>query len=128
LDVYPYNGAATTCEALWMGVPVITLAGPTHVSRVGASILTAAGLSELVASSPDEYVQHALGLAADVARLRRLRASMRERLRSSPLLDARGFARRVEKAYSDMWDKWVENEEAARAATPSPAAVEDAGR
>jgi protein O-GlcNAc transferase len=124
LDVFPYNGAATTCEALWMGVPVITLAGPTHVSRVGASILVGVGLPELVASTPDEYVQKALGLAADPARLGRLRTSMRERLRGSPLLDASGFARSLEKAYLEMWDRWVENEEASQASTPSPANAE----
>jgi predicted O-linked N-acetylglucosamine transferase (SPINDLY family) len=113
LDVFPYNGAATTCEALWMGIPVVTLAGPTHVSRVGASILGSAGLSGLVANSAEEYVQKALELARDVERLGALRATMRDRLRSSPLLDAHGFARSVENAYGEMWDRWVAQEEAA---------------
>jgi predicted O-linked N-acetylglucosamine transferase (SPINDLY family) len=113
LDVFPYNGAATSCEALWMGVPLITLAGPTHVSRVGASILSGAGLSELIASSAEEYVQKALELARDVERLRALRATMRDRLTRSPLLDAQGFARSVESAYLGMWDRWVVEEEKA---------------
>ena len=104
-----------------MGVPVITLAGPTHVSRVGASILTGAGLSELVASSPEEYVQKAIELAADAARLGLLRAGMRARLKASPLLDAQAFARSLEKVYGEMWDRWVQNEEAVQAASPPPA-------
>lgn len=120
LDVFPYNGAATTCEALWMGVPVITLAGPTHVSRVGASILSRAGLAELVANSGEEYVQKALQLARNADRLRTLRAGMRERLRSSALLDAQGFARSLENAYREMLDRWVQDEEAAQAASPLP--------
>jgi protein O-GlcNAc transferase len=120
LDVFPYNGAATSCEALWMGVPVVTLAGPTHVSRVGASLLTSAGLPELVAGSAEEYVQKALGLARDVERLRNLRATMRDRLGRSALLDARGFARSVESAYLEMWDRWVAQDEAAALAKPPP--------
>ncbi len=112
LDVFPYNGAATSCEALWMGVPVVTLAGPTHVSRVGASILSGAGLEELVAHSQEDYLQKALGLASDPQHLGALRAGMRERLGKSPLLDARGFARSLENAYTDMWERWVAEEEA----------------
>lgn len=126
LDVFPYNGAATTCEALWMGVPVISLAGPTHVSRVGASILRRAGLSELVANSAEEYVQKALQLARNVDRLRTLRASMRERLRASALLDAQGFARSLENAYREMLDRWVQDEEAAQAASRLPVHASEA--
>jgi predicted O-linked N-acetylglucosamine transferase (SPINDLY family) len=120
LDVYPYNGTATTCEALWMGVPVITLAGPTHVARVGASILGGAGLPELVAGSEEQYVQKALELARDAGRLRALRSTMRDRLLNSPLLDAQGFARSVENAYAAMWDRWVLQDEAAARTTPPP--------
>jgi len=114
LDVYPYNGVATTCEALWMGVPVITLAGPTHVSRVGASLLHSVGLAELVAGSAEEYLQKALELARNDDRLGALRRTMRDRLRASPLLDARRFAGALENAYREMWDRWVQAEEAAR--------------
>ena len=103
LDTYPYHGTTTTCEALWMGLPVITLAGPTHVSRVGASLLGQVGLEELVAHSPGEYVQLAVALGRDVARIRALREGMRARLRASPLLDTRGFARDLELAYRRMW-------------------------
>lgn len=99
LDSFPYNGTTTTCEALWMGVPVVTLAGKTHVSRVGASILNRVGLPELVAPSPDEYLQRALALAREPRRLSELRMQMRARMETSPLLDAAGFARAVENAY-----------------------------
>ncbi|MCX7961082.1 MAG: tetratricopeptide repeat protein [Burkholderiales bacterium] len=106
LDVFPYNGATTTCEALWMGVPVVTLAGATHVARVGASILSHAGLAELVAETPERYVEIALSLARDPGRLAALRAGLRTRLRASAMLDAQGFARQMEDAYRTMWRDW----------------------
>ncbi len=102
LDVFPYNGTTTTCEALWMGVPVVTLAGSTHVSRVSASILGSLGLAELVAQTPEQYLEIARRLAVDVDRRRALRAGMRARMQSSPLLDARGFTRGLEAAYRGM--------------------------
>ena len=107
LDSFPYNGTTTTCEALWMGVPVVTLAGRSHVSRVGASLLRQAGLPELVASSEEEYVQKALALAADAGRRRELRKGLRARLKASPLLDATGFARSLEAAYAEMWKAYA---------------------
>ena len=113
LDVFPFNGVTAACEALWMGVPVVTLAGRTHVSRAGASILTQVGLADFVAVTGDDYVQKALGLARDVEKLRALRAGMRERMRSSPLLDADGFTRALENAYEKMWEQWCEAEEQA---------------
>ena len=103
LDTYPYHGTTTTCEALWMGVPVISLAGRTHVSRVGASILARVGMSELVTATPDEYVQKAIALAVNPERLRELRGTLRERMRASALVDASGFARALEAAYREMW-------------------------
>ena len=99
LDTFPYNGTTTTCEALWMGVPVVTLVGDRHASRVGASLLTQVQLTELIASSPQHHVEIASVLAADVARLRALRATMRERMTSSPLCDAKAFAHKIEAAY-----------------------------
>lgn len=116
LDVFPYNGATTTCEALWMGVPVVTLAGKTHMSRVGASVLSRIGLADLVADTAEAYVQKALQLAADVDRLRELRAALRERMRSSPLLDAQGFARGLEAAYGEMWEQWCGKQDRSREA------------
>jgi predicted O-linked N-acetylglucosamine transferase (SPINDLY family) len=102
LDTFPYHGTTTTCEALWMGVPVVSLAGPTHVSRVGASILAHAGLAELVAATPGEYEEKAIALARDTARLAALRAGLRGRVATSALLDRAGFARALEAAYAQM--------------------------
>jgi predicted O-linked N-acetylglucosamine transferase (SPINDLY family) len=103
LDTFPYNGTTTTCEALWMGVPVLTYAGRVHAARVSASLLTAAGLPELVAASPESYVKLACDLAGDRARLAELRATMRDRLRASPLMDAASHARAVEAALREAW-------------------------
>jgi len=102
LDTWPYAGGATTCDALWMGVPVVTLAGERSFSRSGASVLFSAGLPELIAEEPDGYVDRALALARDVPRLAALRATLRQRLRASPLTDGARFARSVETAYTAM--------------------------
>lgn len=106
LDTFPYNGGTTTCETLWMGVPVVTLAGSTHASRMGASLLGAAGLPEWVAVSPEEYVRIAVGLARDRKRLADLRQGMRDRLRRSPLMDEVRFTRNLESMYREIWRKW----------------------
>lgn len=108
LDTFPYNGTTTTCEALWMGVPVITLAGDVHMSRVGASLLAAAGLQDLIANSPDEYVQVAVALASDPARRHALRSGMRERLAASPLLDHAGLVSRLEAGLRLAWRTWCD--------------------
>ena len=110
LDTYPYHGTTTTCEALWMGVPVVTLAGGTHVSRVGASLLKNAGLPELIAAYADEYVEIAVKLAADIPRLSALRATLRERMSGSVLVDALRFARNMEEACRKMWREWCAKE------------------
>ena len=106
LDTFPYLGTTTTCEALWMGVPVITLAGQTHASRVGVSLLTNAGLPELIAQDADDYLRLAVQLATDPTRLADLRATLRDRMAASPLMDAPRFARNLEAAYREMWRKW----------------------
>ncbi len=106
LDTFPYNGTTTTCEALWMGCPVVTLAGETHVQRVGASLLGQAGLPEMIATTPEAYRQCALDLAREPERLRQLREGMRERLRNSPLLDASSFARNLEESFRGMWRRY----------------------
>lgn len=103
LDPFPYNGTTTTCEALWMGVPVISLQGNQHVSRVTAGLLQRIGLESLVATTPKQYQQIALELAKNKKRLGELRSGMRERLRGSPLMNKAGFAREVEAAYRSMW-------------------------
>jgi predicted O-linked N-acetylglucosamine transferase (SPINDLY family) len=106
LDPFPYCGTTTTCESLWMGLPVITLAGRTHVARVGASLMSSVGLSECVANSEEEYVATAVDMAAGPARLQTLRAGMRDRMRRSPLMDAARFVRNLEAAYRRMWRRW----------------------
>ncbi len=106
LDPFPYNGTTTTFEALWMGVPVITLAGDRHAARVGASILTHLGLDHLVAGAQDAYVEAACALAGDPARRASLRASLRDTLAASALCDGPAFARQVEAAYRNIWGKW----------------------
>jgi predicted O-linked N-acetylglucosamine transferase (SPINDLY family) len=108
LDSFPYHGTTTTCETLWMGVPVITLAGKSHVSRVGVSLLTNLGLPELVAETPEQFVRIAVEMAGNVPRLAELRATLRNRMRSSPLMDEINLAREMESAYRTMWGKWCE--------------------
>jgi predicted O-linked N-acetylglucosamine transferase (SPINDLY family) len=103
LDAFPYGGTTTTCEALWMGVPVVTLAGRVHASRVGASLLTGLGLTDLIADSQDAFVAAAAGLAREPARLAALRSALRPRLLGSPLCDAPAYARKVEAAFRQMW-------------------------
>ena len=106
LDPFPYNGTTTTCEALWMGVPVVSLAGQRHMGRVGVSLLMRAGLGELVAASPEAYLDLAVALAADPARCAALRAGMRERLATGPLTDAPRLTRALEATYCEMWREW----------------------
>jgi predicted O-linked N-acetylglucosamine transferase (SPINDLY family) len=106
LDPFPCTGGVTTLDGLWMGVPVVTLAGATVASRGSLSILSNVGLTELAARSKAEYVALAVALAQDKARLRQLRAGLRERLERSVLMDANRFARQIESAYRDLWRKW----------------------
>ena len=103
LDPFPYNGTTTTCEALWMGVPVVSLEGHNHAGRVGVSLLTTTGLTEFLAKTDDDYVRICTGLAKDPDRLSKLRKNMRERLQETPLLDTKSFAKDIENAYQDMW-------------------------
>ena len=100
------NGGTTTCEALWLGVPVVSRSGRSAVSRSGSSLLTNAGLPELIADSWESYVDIAVALATDLAALAQLRATLRQRLRASPLLDAQGFTRDLEALYRDAWRSW----------------------
>jgi predicted O-linked N-acetylglucosamine transferase (SPINDLY family) len=103
LDPFPYGGGTTTCDALWMGVPVVSLAGQTAMGRGGLSILSNVGLNELVAYDSEQYARIAVDLASDLQRLSALRATLRERMQHSPLMDAPRFARNVESAYRMMW-------------------------
>ena len=106
LDPFPCNGGTTTCDALWMGLPVVALRGNTFLSRASLSVLTAAGCPEFSAADEHDYVARCVALAADLPRLDALRRGQRERLLASPLLDAAGFARDIETAYRRMWRDW----------------------
>ncbi len=103
LDTFPFPGGTTTCEALWMGVPTLTLAGETLLARQGASLLTAAGLQDWIAASEEAYVAKAVHFAGDLPKLATLRANLREQVRISPLFDAPRFAKHFEEALWGMW-------------------------
>ena len=107
LDPFPFAGGTTTCDALWMGVPVASLAGRTAVSRAGFSVLSNIGAGEWVVRIPEQYIQVAIQLAADLSRLQGLRSTLRGRMRRSPLMDAPRFARNVEAAFRRAWREWV---------------------
>ncbi len=108
LDPFPFNGHTTTCDALWQGVPVITLAGKNYASRFGSSAHNVLGLTEWIAASVEQYVETATALARDLNRLARLRGELRSRMAASTLLDGATFARRVEAAYRAMWIDWCQ--------------------
>lgn len=103
LDTFPYNGTTTTCEALWMGVPVVTLAGRRHAGRVGASLLCTIGHSEWMTNSADTYVAVAAGLATDLDALSTVRAALRDEVAASALCNSEGFARKMVSALREMW-------------------------
>jgi predicted O-linked N-acetylglucosamine transferase (SPINDLY family) len=105
-DPFPYTGGTTTCDALWMGVPVVSLAGRSATARGGVTILSHISLGELIAKKPEQYVEIATRLACDLPRLADLRAGMRKRMQRSPLMDAQGFARDVEAQLREMWRSW----------------------
>jgi len=106
LDTFPYNGATTSLDASYMGVPVLTLLGKTPVGRAGHSIATNLGLPELVATSEDDYVKAAVELTSDLGRLSELRAGLRDRMERSALMDGARFARNLEAAYRSAWTTW----------------------
>jgi predicted O-linked N-acetylglucosamine transferase (SPINDLY family) len=105
LDPFPFTGGTTSVEALWMGVPVLTLAGGRMVSRQGVGLLMNAGLPEWIAETPDDYVERAVRQAADLGRLANLRAGLREQLLASPLLDGKAFARDFERELKAIWNE-----------------------
>jgi predicted O-linked N-acetylglucosamine transferase (SPINDLY family) len=110
LDTHPYSGCNSTADALWMGVPVITLATKAFVSRQGVAPLTFVGLGDLVAETAPAYIEAATRLARDLPRLRELRGQLRERLRSSPICDPTGFTRDLEAVYREMWQQLCRQE------------------
>jgi predicted O-linked N-acetylglucosamine transferase (SPINDLY family) len=110
LDPFPYNGGITTCDALWMGVPVVSLEGRTAVGRAGKSLLYTINLKDLVAQTPNQYLAIATKLAQDTNRLANLRATLRDKMKSSPLMDAPAFAKDVESVYRQIWRQWCHKE------------------
>jgi predicted O-linked N-acetylglucosamine transferase (SPINDLY family) len=108
LDTFPYAGTTTTCEALAMGVPVVTHAGNSHAGRMGVSILTSTGLDRWVARDHEQYIQIAQHLAGDVEQIRQARSTLAEQIRRSPLCDADRLIRAIESAYRQMWKRWCE--------------------
>ena len=111
LDGFPHNSGTTLFDALWMGVPALTLAGRPPVGRIGSSLMMNLGLPQWVTYSEAEYVERAVDLARDTAGLAELRAGMRERMRNSPLMDEPGFARHFEEALCSMWQTWCEEKQ-----------------
>ena len=106
LDPFPYNGTTTTCEALWMGVPVLTLAGDRFIARVGESLLNSVSLPDWVAATSEDYVAKAASAAHDLQALAQLRSRLRAQMATSPLCDAPRFARNLEAAFREMWIRW----------------------
>jgi predicted O-linked N-acetylglucosamine transferase (SPINDLY family) len=102
LDTFPFNGITTTCDALWMGVPVVSLVGRTHVSRAGASLLYRLDLDDCAANTTERYRQIAIELAGDLPKLAMLRKSLRPRMAASNLTDGRRLAREIEAGYREM--------------------------
>ncbi len=111
LDTFPYNGTTTTCEALWMGVPVIALKGDIHISRVSYSILSNIGLDELVAESSDEYVKKAVNLAGNIEKITSLRKNLRTIMKNSFLMDKANFTITLEKEFRAMWQRWCNDQQ-----------------
>jgi predicted O-linked N-acetylglucosamine transferase (SPINDLY family) len=108
LDTFPFNGHTTTCDAVWMGLPVVMLAGDRYASRFGASVLANVGLDEMIATSVEAYIETAVRWAGESKRaeLVRLRQELRPRMAASPLTDFTAFTRHLEGAYRDMWHAW----------------------
>jgi predicted O-linked N-acetylglucosamine transferase (SPINDLY family) len=106
LDTFPYAGHTTTLDAIWMGVPVVTLYGAAHLTREGFAVLKQTGLPELACETPEDYITAAVGLAADRPRLASLRTELRERLTNSPLLDAKAATKNLEAALRAVWTSW----------------------
>jgi len=116
LDPFPYNGTTTTCEALWMGVPVISRAGDRFIARVGESLLNSSGLGDWVAGSERDYIARAVAAASDIPALAALRQGLRAQMATSPLCDAPRFAQNLESAFREMWLRWCDRQSAQKSA------------
>lgn len=111
LDTFPYSGSTTTCESLWMGVPVIALRGQSYVGRISAGILSTIGIRELITESTDEYIQRALQLAASTDQLAAIRSSLRKTMQASPLCDSAAYTHEIETVYRDVWRQWCQEQQ-----------------
>jgi predicted O-linked N-acetylglucosamine transferase (SPINDLY family) len=111
LDTFPYNGTTTTCEALWMGVPVVSLIGDRHAARVGLSLLTAVGHPEWAAENEEDYIEKAVALTEDRTLRADLRNSLRSEVAASILCDHAGQAARFEAALRQVWTEWCQNQQ-----------------
>jgi protein O-GlcNAc transferase len=120
LDPFPFTGGTTTVETLWMGVPVLTLAGHQFLARQGVGLLMNAGLPEWVANDQDDYLSRAVSYASDLQRLASLRAGLRQQILASPIFDAPRFARHFEAALRSMWEKWCHDQGAPPSEQTSP--------
>jgi predicted O-linked N-acetylglucosamine transferase (SPINDLY family) len=109
LDATPYNGHVTTMDSLYMGVPMVSLAGGMPLARAGYSILSNVGLGDFAAHERGRFVEIAVAAANDLTRLSELRATLRDRMKRSPMMDAAGFTRNIEKLYRQAWRKWCAN-------------------
>ncbi len=112
LDTFPWSGHTTTCEALWMGIPTLTLLGDRHAARMSATVLQAAGLPDFIASTPEQFVQLAQQWAQRLPELAQLRQTLRERMLHSQLCDGKQFTHQLEAAYRDLWRGWCAKESA----------------
>lgn len=113
LDTFPYNGGTSTCHSLWMGVPVITLAGNNSAARVGVAVMAGVGLTEFVTTSTDEYFERALAFANDLPGLDRVRQSLRERMAAQSIANPLHLTRHLEEAFRNIWGKWCDGEKVA---------------
>lgn len=114
LDTFPCNGGTTTCDALFMGVPVVSVAGNTFMSRLGATVLHNASHPEWLANSVEEYIKIAVNMASDITALAHTRETLRDEVENSPLMDEIGFARKVERAYREIWKNWCSQQAAGK--------------
>jgi predicted O-linked N-acetylglucosamine transferase (SPINDLY family) len=105
LDSFPYHGTTTTCEAMWMGCPVVTREGKTHVSRVGVSLLNAVHLQEFITETQEDYIEKAVELASDLDKIASLRSELRKKMKASVLMDGKSFLRGFETALTDILPK-----------------------
>ncbi|HSI45940.1 MAG TPA: tetratricopeptide repeat protein [Methylophilus sp.] len=124
LDTFPFTGGTTTCEALWMGVPTVTILGETLIARQGASFLHCVGLHDWVASNRDEYVSKAISLVSDLGALAALRAQLRQQVVTSPLMNAKLFAQDFEQLLFKLWNEALQKLEPAQLLATAP--VQDA--